>query len=397
MSSGPLWAPPAQVPRHIRSCYARDMTPLERVHVGFIGCGRISTLQVLGYLDHAHAEVLAVCDRDAGLARQRATEWGARKVYAEVADLLADPDVNAVEIALPHHLHRDVAVAALRAGKHVSLQKPPTLTLQELKDVHEAALAAGRRFRVLENFMYYPPHVKARELVEDGAIGEPLSVRIKTAGGRPEDGWTISHATQSWRMRPETCGGGPMLFDHGYHSYNMARFFVREPVERVHTWAHVNRFGPNDFFDAPILVSWKYAGVPKFGSWEVIPSIGMRVRSKYYAADDRIEIHGLEGIIWVTRCTGFLLDEPALVLYRNGETRAWHDIPSDWGESFRLGAHDFIDALIEGRQAAQDYDEAAATLRFAIAAHVAACEHREVRLDEVQLDTPARLPLAAEA
>lgn len=369
------------------------MTPLERVRVGFIGCGRISTLQASGYLDHPRAEILAVCDRDSDLARQRAREWGAKKVYTDYADLLADADVNAVEIPLPHHLHRDVAIAALAAGKHVSLQKPPTLTLRELSDVHEAALAAGRRWRVLENFMYYPPHVKARELVQHGAIGEPLSVRIKTAAGRPDDGWHVPAAAQVWRMNPERCGGGPIAFDHGYHSYNMARFFMAEPVERVHAWIHVNEFGENALFDGPLMISWKYAGVPKFGSWEVIASILMRVRSHYYAADDRIEIHGTEGIIWVNRCTGFLLDEPALVLYRDGETRAFHDIPSDWEESFRLGAHDFIDALIEGRPAAQDYEDAAATLRFAIAAHVSACEAREVRLEEVGPDTRAQLPV----
>ncbi len=370
------------------------MTPLQRVHVGFIGCGRISTLQVLGYLDHPRAEVLAVCDRDSGLARQRGQEWGARKIYTDYQQLLADPDVNAVEILLPHHLHREVAIAALQAGKHVSLQKPPTLTLGELDDVHEAATAAARRLRVFENFMHYPPHVKARELVQEGAIGEPISVRIKTAAGRFDDGWRVPPSSQAWRMNPETCGGGPTCFDHGYHCYNMGRFFIAEPVERVHAWIHVNRFGADAFVDGPALISWKYADVAKFGSWEVIASVGMRVRSQYYASDDRIEIHGLEGIIWVNRCTGVLLDEPALVLYRDGETRAWHDIPSDWAESFRLGAHDFIDALIEGRQPAQDAEEASATLRFAIAAHLSACEAREVRLDEVGPATRARLPIS---
>lgn len=369
------------------------MTPLERVRAGFIGCGRISSLQASGYLDHPRAEILAVCDRNADLARQRAEEWGARKVYTDYEELLADPDVNAVEILLPHHLHRNVAIAALRAGKHLSLQKPPTLTLRELADIHEAALAAGRRWRVLENFMYYPPHVKAHELVRAGAVGEPISVRIKTAAGRPDDGWRVPPATQVWRMNPDTCGGGAMAFDHGYHCYNMARFFVPEPVERVHAWIHVNDFGESALFDGPLFISWKYAGVPKFGSWEVIASIMMRVRSHYYASDDRIEIHGTEGIIWVNRCSGFLLDEPALVLYRDGETRAWHDIPTDWIESFRLGAHDFIDALIEGRQAPQDYDDAASTLRFAIAAHLSACASREVLLDEVGPDTRARLPV----
>jgi predicted dehydrogenase len=240
--------------------------------------------------------------------------------------------------------------------------------------------------------MHYPPHVKALELVQAGAIGEPLSVRIKTAAGRFDDGWQIPAATQAWRMDPKTCGGGPTCFDHGYHCFNMGRFFIAEPVERVHAWIHVNDLGPAGIIDGPAFISWKYAGIPKFGSWEVIASIGMKVRSRYYASDDRIEIHGLEGILWINRCTGKLLDEPPLVLYRDGETRAWHDVPSDWSESFRLGTHDFIDALLEGRAPAQDAEEAARTLRFAIAAHVSACEGREVSLGEIGLETRAGLP-----
>jgi len=373
--------------------YPRIMTPLERVHVGLIGCGRIASLQVIGWRDHPRAELTAICDIDEALLRRHQDEWQPKKAYRDYRQLLADSDVNAVEILLPHHLHREVAIAALQAGKHVSLQKPPAFTLRDLDDMYQAAKAAGRRLRVFENFMYYPPHVKARALVQDGAIGEPLSVRIKTAAGRFDDGWPVPATSQAWRMNPQTCGGGPTCFDHGYHSYNMARFFVAEPVERVHAWIHVNRFGPDAFYDGPALISWKYKGVPKFGSWEVIASMGMRVRSKYYASDDRIEIHGTDGIIWINRCTGSLLDEPALVLYRDGETRAWHDIPSDWSESFRLGVHDFIDALIEGRQPPQDAGEAAATLRFAIAAHVSASEHREVCLDEIGPDTRAQLPI----
>ena len=195
----------------------------------------------------------------------------------------------------------------------------------------------------------------------------------------------------AWRMDPSSCGGGPTCFDHGYHCFNMGRFFIAEPVERVHAWIHVNRFGDDALFDGPAFISWKYAGVPKFGSWEVVASIGMRVRSKYYASDDRIEIHGSEGILWVNRCSGALLDEPALVLYRDGETRAWHDLTTDWAESFRLGSRDFVDAVLEGRQPPLDASEAAETLRFAIAAHVSAREGREVRLDEVLPTTTALL------
>jgi predicted dehydrogenase len=109
----------------------------------------------------------------------------------------------------------------------------------------------------------------------------------------------------------------------------------------------------------------------------------MRVRSDYYASDDRIELHGSEGIIWVNRCTGKLLDEPSVVLYRDGETRAFHDIEADWAESFRLGGIDFVDAVREGRTPAQCVDEARQTLALTLAAARSADEGREVSLDEV--------------
>jgi predicted dehydrogenase len=368
------------------------MQPLEKVHVALIGCGQIAALHAPGYIEHPRAELTAICDRNSELLERRQQEWTPRKVYRDYEQLLADADIDAVDIILPHHLHREVTLAALQAGKHVSLQKPPTFTLGELDELFDAARNAKRRLRVFENFMYYPPHLKARELIEEGAIGEPLSVRIKTAAGRPEDGWHVPRETQAWRMDPATCGGGPTCFDHGYHCYNMGRFFIREPVERVHAWIHVNRFGDDALYDGPALIGWKYAGVPKYGSWEVIASIGMRVRSSYYASDDRIEIHGTEGVVWVNRCTGKLLEEPALVLYRGGETRAFHDIPSDWSESFRRGVADFIEALVEGRQPAQDRIDAHATLAFAIAAHVAAYEAREVALAEIG---PQTRPLLA--
>jgi predicted dehydrogenase len=352
--------------------------------VGFVGCGRIADLQCLGYLDHPDAEIHAVCDVDAELARTRAAAWGAAKAYDDLDALLADEAIHAVEILTPHHLHEAHATAALEAGKHVSLQKPPTRTLAELDRLAAVAAASGRTLRVFENFMFYPPHQKVRELVRAGAIGEPLSIRLKTAAGRIEDGWEIAPRTQAWRMNPESCGGGPTTFDHGYHCFHMARFLMGCEVERVHAFVHWTELAPDQRIDGPALVTWKYASdVPRYGSWEVIASLGMRVRSDYYASDDRMEIHGSEGIVWVNRCTGKLLDEPAVVLYRDGETRAFHDLECDWAESFRRGGIDFVDSLREGRAPAQDLGEARKTLAFALAAARSAAEGREVAVAEI--------------
>lgn len=359
----------------------------KEIRVGIIGCGRIADLQVLGYREHPRATIAAVCDIDQPTAERRAREWGAPKAYGDVHALLADPEVDAVEILTPHHLHEEHATAALAADKHVSLQKPPTRTLAELDRLAAVAARSKRQLRIFENFMYYPPHQKAKELVDAGAIGAPLSVRIKTAAGRLDEGWHITPESQAWRMDLATDGGGPTTFDHGYHCLNMGRLFMPAEVERVHAFIHWTQLGANAWIDGPALVSWRYAGEPaRYGSWEVIASLEMRVRSQYYVSDDRMEIHGTQGIIWVNRCTGQLLDEPSVVVYREGETRAYHDLATDWSESFRRGSRDFVDALLAGRQAPQDAAEARRTLAFALAAARSAKEGREVALAELAAD-----------
>lgn len=361
------------------------MSGSRRIRVGFVGCGRIADLQCLGYLEHPNAEIVAVCDVDESLARARAAEWGASRSYSDLDAFLADPAIDAVEILTPHHLHEAHAIAALEAGKHVSLQKPPTRTLEEFDRLAATAARSGCAFRVFENFQYYPPHQKALELVQQGAIGEPLSIRLKTAAGRLDEGWEVLPTTQAWRHDRETCGGGATTFDHGYHCFHMAQLLIPAPVDRVHAFIHWTKLGENAFVDGPSLISWSYAGSPpRYGSWEVIASLAMRVRSRYYVSDDRLELHGSEGILWVNRCTGQLLDEPSLVLYRDGETRAFHDLATDWADSFRLGGRDFVDALLENRQAPQSAERARETLAFALAAARSASEGREVRIAEVE-------------
>ncbi|RMD82375.1 MAG: gfo/Idh/MocA family oxidoreductase [Candidatus Dadabacteria bacterium] len=353
----------------------------ETLRIAMVGCGRIADVECLGYLDHPRAEIYATCDVRREVAERRAQQWGATKAYTDFRQVLDDPAVDAVEILTPHDLHAEQAIAALEAGKHVSLQKPPARTMEEFDRIAAAAERSDRVFRVLENYMYYPPHVRAKELIEEGAIGMPLSVRLKTAAGRPDTGWPVDPSSWEWRLDPERCGGGQVTFDHGYHCFHMARYFMDADIERVH--AFIDFMGEGGF-DATALISWTYGGQPKrMGSWEVIPSIGLKVRSKYYAGEERTEIHGTDGIIWINRCTGKLLEEPAVVLYREGETRAFHHLPADWGESFRLAGRDFVDAVLEGRRPPLQLDVARRVLASSIAAQVSAREHREVAVSEI--------------
>ena len=105
--------------------------------------------------------------------------------------------------------------------------------------------------------------------------------------------------------------------------------------------------------------------------------------SKYYVTDDRLEIRGTSGIIWVTRCAGQAMEEPPLVIYRDGVSRAYHTVEADWAASFRDATFDFVDAVREGRPAQLDLAEGRATLAFALAAQLSSHENREVTIAEM--------------
>ena len=181
---------------------------MSKVRVGIIGAGNIAKLHALGYANAPNAELHAVCDVNGERARERAAQWGAAKSYTDYRDLLDDPEVDAVDVITPHHLHARMGVDALAAGKHVSMQKPMAMTVAECDELIAAADRAAGIFRTFENFQYYPPLVRARNILESGAIGEPLSMRMKVTIGTRE-GWEIPYERWSWRFDPEKGGGGP--------------------------------------------------------------------------------------------------------------------------------------------------------------------------------------------
>ena len=127
------------------------------LNIGLIGAGKIADLHAPGYLANPDARIYAVADNGPGVAESRAAEWGAKKAYTDYRAMLDDPAVDAVEVLTPHSLHAQMVVDALDAGKHVSLQKPMAITLDECNAIVDAANNTDKFMRVFENFAYYEP------------------------------------------------------------------------------------------------------------------------------------------------------------------------------------------------------------------------------------------------
>ena len=156
---------------------------MSKIKVCIVGVGRIASLNVLGYMDNPDAEIYAVSSRSEEKGRKAAEEWGAQKVYTDYDEMLKDPGIDLVDLLVPHNLHYEMAVKACLAGKHVSVQKPMAMNLEEADRMIRAAKEAGVKLKIYENFIFYPPYVKAKELIDQGVIGEPITMRYKMDAG----------------------------------------------------------------------------------------------------------------------------------------------------------------------------------------------------------------------
>jgi predicted dehydrogenase len=357
---------------------------MNSIRVAIVGCGRISDLHEMGYRGREDARIVAACDTKRKHARAKAQAWGieANKVYTDYQKLLADPQIDLVELLVPHHLHAEMTVSACEAGKHVSVQKPMALTAAEADRMIEAADRAGVVLRVYENFVFYPPHVRAKQMIEVGEIGEPQMIRLHVNTGTADTGWKVPLSAWAWRFDEKRCGGGPLVFDHGYHLFSLAYYLMGE-VERVTAWIDRSPVVPTKHLDAPATIMFQFKAPRRYGVLDFAHTPNMQIKSLYYADDDRVEVIGDKGTLFINRCTARTVNLPELMMFRDGKTTAIPVERVEWHDSFIDCTRHLIDVLRDGGQPVLDGTTGKAVLQFTLAAVISARESREVRPDEV--------------
>jgi len=140
------------------------------IRVGFVGAGYIAPWHAEALAGVPGAKLVAICDPAPGAASGLAAAHGAA-VYTALDTMLAEARLDAVHILTPPHLHRDHAVAALRAGAHVLVEKPFATSREEAEEIVAAADAAGRVVAVNHNFLALPSYARLRKAMADGLIG----------------------------------------------------------------------------------------------------------------------------------------------------------------------------------------------------------------------------------
>lgn len=184
-----------------------------RVHVAFLGSGFIARVHAR-HLRRSPDVRVSFASRDRGRAEALRASLGGDRAFASYDGALADPDVDAVVVAVPPAFHRELASAGLAAGKHVLVEKPAFPSLADYDEVAAERDAAGRSVLVGENDHYKPQLRTLRGMLADGLIGELVMVNIVTIADRPKP-------ADDWR-NDERLAGGDAFFEEGIHWLHLA-------------------------------------------------------------------------------------------------------------------------------------------------------------------------------
>lgn len=242
------------------------------IRLAMLGCGKVAGKHA-GRLDRHRGEVsLAFASRDRAKAEAMRATCGGTAAFGSYDEAIASPDVDAVAVLTPPHLHLELTLAALAAGKHVLVEKPPFPRAADFDTVAAAARAAGKHVFVAENYYYKPSLVKLRKLLADGVIGDVLFVHVNAIKQQDTGG--------DWRDQPDLALGGA-LFEGGIHWVDFMANLGLE-VTRVHGFRPAPRPGT---LERSMMIGFDYregAAGMLTTSWEVPSTFkGLRL-SKIY-------------------------------------------------------------------------------------------------------------------
>jgi predicted dehydrogenase len=304
-------------------------TPPNSLGFAIIGCG------LIGRKRAAHlktARLLYTCDLDAGRAADLAKMAPGCKSTTDYTQVLADPAVTAVIVATLNASLAPITLAAVKAGKHVLVEKPGALNSSQLRTIQAAAAQTGARVRIGYNHRFHPALQKARALIDSGALGPLMFLRARYGhGGR-------KGYDREWRADPALSGGGELI-DQGVHLIDLSSWYlgdIRNVEGHAATYFWDMKVDDNAFLSlrtAAGQTAWLHVSCTE---WKNLFSL------EIYGRDAKLAIDGLGGSYGVERLAYYKMlpemgpPETTIFEYPRGDD-SWAIETNTFIEDIRLG------------------------------------------------------------
>ncbi len=313
----------------------------QTLRLAFVGAGEIAVESAAALEAAPSGRLVSVFDVDPNLAADLAKRHGAR-VAPTLEVVVEDVEVDAVYVGVPHAYHRDVAARAARAGKHVFVEKPMGVGVDDAVAIVAACEGAGVACGVAFVARWAPAYAGAKELVASGAVGEITGFSLTFRADKPASYWTggwSGRATGDWRMRWATAGGGVLLMN-AIHDLDAVLWITGLEIERV-LGAIATTSPPAEVEDVGLAIL--EAGGGALGTVEARSSVpGGDAPGERWVN----RIYGTEGQILLPTPWG---TDP-LLLFRRADG-AWTEVGGDEGAGARTSAFEaFASAVLAGRR-----------------------------------------------
>jgi predicted dehydrogenase len=284
---------------------------MDRVRVGIVGSAFSSNIHAEAFQEVPEAVLVAACSPNKAHVEEFARKWNIPATEKDFRKLVERKDVDAVVVGVPNDVHRPVVEAAAKAGKHVILEKPIAHTLADA----DAMVAACKKHKVklmyAETICFSPKYVRAKKLVESGAIGKLYMAKQGEKHSGPHSDWFYD---------VQRSGGGSIM-DMGCHGIEWARWMYGKPkpksvLAHCQRVLHTQRTKGED--NSVIIVEFEGGGIAVIeDSW-----------AKHGGMDDRIELHGDQGVIYCDLLHGSSMETYSVSGYdyaveKAGSTQGW--------------------------------------------------------------------------
>ena len=339
---------------------------MRKVRWGVIGCGWVSQFHLAGIARCERAELVAVCDADPDAARRAASEYGSEHCFTDYRDVLAIGDVDAVDVILPTHLHSEVVCRAASGGKHVLCEKPLAPDVAACRRMMPVAQDNGVLLMPMHNRVFYGPHLEAKSLLSDGAIGRPVlfQANFLTNLALREDNFLATN----WRGEKSLSGGG-VVMESGMHLVYSAEDLLGR-IDHVLA-ATIPSPDPSVDTEDGAMVTGRFAGG---GHLSLCLHRGSSI------IDDRQLIVGTEGAIHISAVEATDIPaQPVLSVYRRSDA-AWRhpNVTRDWKTSFGKLIGNFTDCVLGDDDPAVTPEDGASAIAVIEAIYASAEQGRPV-------------------
>ncbi len=341
---------------------------MDQVRVGIIGSAFSSNIHAEAFQEVPAAVLAAACSPNQAHVEEFARKWKIPATATDYRKLLDRKDIDVVVVGIPNDLHRQVVVAAAKAGKHVILEKPLAHTLQDADEMLSACKKNKVKLMYAETICFSPKYVRAKKLVDEGALGKLYMVKQGEKHSGPHSDWFYDI---------ERSGGGSIM-DMGCHGIEWARWMYGKPkpksvVAHCQRVYHTQRTRGED--NSVVIVEFEGGGIALIeDSWV-----------KHGGMDDRVELYGTEGVIYCDLLHGSSMETYSLKGYgyaveKAGETKGWTFTVFEEAHlyGFPREMRHFIQCVLNDETPQETGEDGRATLEIIYAAYESAGSGKKV-------------------